>query len=156
MKYLPDNFLLEMSNALNYQETQTETIRPQSRPPGEVLLGSGPLVPLDHALLEQRALPGHEVNLADTPLRAPWIPLIRSELGLLGRLAHLTLKVIRLLGLEDLGCIPNVASNAFQPIQVIFIHILQERRKSERYRYSVSLQWNVLMIFYQLVAVLGA
>lgn len=73
----------------------------------------------------------HTAGPAATPLSAPRRPLIHSEPVVLGR-SHLTLEVICFLGLEDLRCIPNIASNAFQPIQVILIHILQERRNDER------------------------
>ena len=85
------------------------------------------MVAFDHALLEQLSLPGHRENLANAPLRAPWAPLVHRQLVSLGSPAHLTLEVIGFLGLEDLGCVPNIASNAFQPVQVVFIHILQGR-----------------------------
>lgn len=57
-----------------------------------------------------------------------------GQLVLIGRSAHLTLEVICLLGMEDLGCVPNIAADAFQPVQVIFVYILQQRRwKGGRY-----------------------
>lgn len=37
--------------------------------------------------------------------------------------------------MEDLGCVPNIAADAFQPVQVIFIYILQQRGKTKGGRY---------------------
>lgn len=74
------------------------------------------------------------------PRRALQSPRIQSEPVLLGRCAHLTLEIIGFLGMEDLRCIPNVASNAFQPVQVILIHILQERRGDEKWQVLTKLR----------------
>lgn len=75
-------------------------------------------------------------SLASSLLMPPWTMVTSGQLVLIGRSAHLTLEVIRLLGMEDLGCVPNIAANAFQPVQVIFIYILQQRRKMKGGRYS--------------------
>lgn len=66
MKHFPDNFLLEMCNALNYGETKPEKVQHQSSPQGEVVPGSGPLVPFGHTLSEQLSRSGHRDHLANT------------------------------------------------------------------------------------------
>lgn len=75
-------------------------------------------------------------SLAISLLMLPWTMMTSGQSVLIGKLAHLTLEVICLLGMEDLGCVPNIAANAFQPVQVIFIYILQQRRKTKGGRYS--------------------
>lgn len=68
-------------------------------------------------------------SLASSPRMLPWTMVTSGQLVLIGRSAHLTLEVICLLGMEDLGCVPNIAADAFQPVQVIFVYILQQRRR---------------------------
>lgn len=75
-------------------------------------------------------------SLASSLPMLPRTTMTSGQLVLIGRSAHLTLEVICLLGMEDLGCVPNIAADAFQPVQVIFIYILQQRRKTKGGRYS--------------------
>ena len=91
----------------------------------------GPLVSVAHVLLEQLSLTRAQGWPGCHPTESTTISLIHREPVLLGR-SHLTLEITGFLGLEDLRHIPNVASHAFQPIQVILIHVLQERRHDKR------------------------
>lgn len=90
---------------------------------------------LEPTLLQQLSQPAHEPTDTTMDSDDPW----RASPS--RKVAHLTLKVVWFLGMEDLGCIPNVATNAFQPIQVIFIHILQERENNEMWKVFWIYNW---------------
>ena len=113
-------------------ETQTKEGQHKSRPPEEVLLAGvfGSLrlctVRATFSTWAQRQSCYYFTGSIMESINPQWASSSRN-------MAHLTLEVIWFLRMEDLGCIPNVTPYAFQPIQVILIHILQERRNSERW-----------------------
>lgn len=42
---------------------------------------------------------------------------------------HLTLKIIRVLSEQNLGCVPRIASNALQPGKILLVENLQRQNK---------------------------